>query len=387
MTEKRIFMRFLILCLLIFTVNFVSAQKLKTVVLDAGHGGHDTGALGKNSREKDITLSIVLKLRDYIHQNMKDVKVVLTRDDDTFVELHRRARIANEKKADLFISVHCNSTHSPTVFGAETFVMGLHKSQANLAVAKAENAAILLEDDYVEKYDGFDPNSPEGNIFFNMMQNAFLDKSLAYAGKVQHQFVDNLKMFDRGVKQAGFLVLYKTAMPGVLIETGFISNSREEKFLLSEKGQDQIAYAIYKALREYKNQIENKPAEQEQEDTLLVADKGSNVVKNTNAENPVSERTVVETTDPDAVTFRVQFAIYPESKPLDSRIFKGIKDVQVYFHSGSYKYTSGNFNDIDAALLLRKEMISQGYKDAFIVAFKGKNRITIDEAKRLTGKK
>jgi len=332
MTEKRFFMRFLILCLLIFTVNFASAQKLKTVVLDAGHGGHDTGALGKNSREKDITLSIVLKLRDYIHQNMKDVKVVLTRDDDTFVELHRRARIANEKKADLFISVHCNSTHSPTVFGAETFVMGLHKSQANLAVAKAENAAILLEDDYVEKYDGFDPNSPEGNIFFNMMQNAFLDKSLAYAGKVQHQFVDNLKMFDRGVKQAGFLVLYKTAMPGVLIETGFISNAREEKFLLSEKGQDQIAYAIYKALREYKNQIENKPAEQEQEDTLLVANKGSNVVKDANAENPVSERTVVETPDPDAVTFKVQFAIYPESKPLDSRIFIVIRIVQVCFH-------------------------------------------------------
>jgi N-acetylmuramoyl-L-alanine amidase len=387
MTEKRIFMRFLILCLLIFTVNFASAQKLKTVVLDAGHGGHDTGALGKNSREKDITLSIVLKLRDYINQNMKDVKVVLTRDDDTFVELHRRARIANEKKADLFISVHCNSTHSATVFGAETFVMGLHKSQANLAVAKAENAAILLEDDYVEKYDGFDPNSPEGNIFFNMMQNAFLDKSLAYAGKVQHQLVDNLKLFDRGVKQAGFLVLYKTAMPGVLIETGFISNAREEKFLLSEKGQDQVAYAIYKALREYKNQIENKPSEPQPEDTLVAANQSSDVFKNANAGNPVSTGAVVEAPDPDAVAFRVQFAIYPDSKPLDSKIFDGIKDVQVYFHSGSYKYTSGNFNDIDAALLLRKEMISKGYKDAFIVAFKGKNRITIDEAKRLTGKK
>ena len=387
MTEKRIFMRFLILCLLIFTVNFASAQKLKTVVLDAGHGGHDTGALGKNSREKDITLSIVLKLRDYINQNMKDVKVVLTRDDDTFVELHRRARIANEKKADLFISVHCNSTHSATVFGAETFVMGLHKSQANLAVAKAENAAILLEDDYVEKYDGFDPNSPEGNIFFNMMQNAFLDKSLAYAGKVQHQLVDNLKLFDRGVKQAGFLVLYKTAMPGVLIETGFISNAREEKFLLSEKGQDQVAYAIYKALREYKNQIENKPSEPQPEDTLVAANQSSDVFKNANAGNPVSTGAVVEAPDPDAVAFRVQFAIYPDSKPLDSKIFDGITDVQVYFHSGSYKYTSGNFNDIDAALLLRKEMISKGYKDAFIVAFKGKNRITIDEAKRLTGKK
>jgi N-acetylmuramoyl-L-alanine amidase len=387
MTEKRIFMRFLILCLLIFSVNFASAQKLKTVVLDAGHGGHDTGALGKNSREKDITLSIVLKLRDYINQNMKDVKVVLTRDDDTFVELHRRARIANEKKADLFISVHCNSTHSATVFGAETFVMGLHKSQANLAVAKAENAAILLEDDYVEKYDGFDPNSPEGNIFFNMMQNAFLDKSLAYAGKVQHQLVDNLKLFDRGVKQAGFLVLYKTAMPGVLIETGFISNAREEKFLLSEKGQDQVAYAIYKALREYKNQIENKPSEPQPEDTLVAANQSSDVPKNANAGNPVSTGAVVEAPDPDAVAFRVQFAIYPDSKPLDSKIFDGIKDVQVYFHSGSYKYTSGNFNDIDAALLWRKEMISKGYKDAFIVAFKGKNRITIDEAKRLTGKK
>ena len=391
MTEKRIFMRFLILCLLIFTVNFASAQKLKTVVLDAGHGGHDTGALGKNSREKDITLSIVLKLRDYIQQNMKDVKVVLTRDDDTFVELHRRARIANEKKADLFISVHCNSTHSPAVFGAETFVMGLHKSQANLAVAKAENAAILLEDDYVEKYDGFDPNSPEGNIFFNMMQNAFLDKSLAYASKVQHQFVDNLKMFDRGVKQAGFLVLYKTAMPGVLIETGFISNSREEKFLLSDKGQEQVAYAIYKALRDYKNQIENKPPGNQRDDTLLVANQTKEAVKEADkiivAENPVSTGAVVETPDPDAVSFRVQFAIYPDSKPLDSKIFNGIEDVQVYFHIGSYKYTSGNFNNVDDAQLLRKEMISKGYKDAFIVAFKGKNRITIDEAKRLTGKK
>jgi N-acetylmuramoyl-L-alanine amidase len=220
-----------------------------------------------------------------------------------------------------------------------------------------------------------------------MMQNAFLDKSLAYAGKVQHQLVDNLKLFDRGVKQAGFLVLYKTAMPGVLIETGFISNAREEKFLLSEKGQDQVAYAIYKALREYKNQIENKPSEPQPEDTLVAANQSSDVFKNANAGNPVSTGAVVEAPDPDAVAFRVQFAIYPDSKPLDSKIFDGIKDVQVYFHSGSYKYTSGNFNDIDAALLLRKEMISKGYKDAFIVAFKGKNRITIDEAKRLTGKK
>ena len=227
MSEKPNDQRFLILFLLYFFVNFATAQKVNTVVLDAGHGGHDTGALGKNSREKDITLAVVLKLRDYIRSNMKDVKVILTRDDDTFVELYRRARIANENNADLFISIHCNSTKSAYAYGVETFVMGLHKSQANLAVAKAENAAILLEDNYVEKYDGFDPNSPEGNIFFNMMQNAFLDKSLSFAGKVQHQLVDNLLMLNRGVKQAGFLVLYKTAMPGVLIETGFLSNLKE----------------------------------------------------------------------------------------------------------------------------------------------------------------
>lgn len=387
MTEKRIYQRFLILCLLFFVVNLGFAQKVNTVVLDAGHGGHDTGALGRNSREKDIALSIILKLRDYIHDNLKDVKVILTRDDDTFVELYRRAQIANENKADLFISVHCNSTKSTSAYGVESFVMGLHKSDANLAVAKAENAAILLEDDYVEKYDGFDPNSPEGNIFFSMMQNAFLDRSLAYAGKVQHQLVDNLHMLNRGVKQAGFLVLYKTAMPGVLIETGFISNPKDEKFLLSEKGQDLMAQAIFKALRDYKNQLEHKPGSQDNTDTLI-----------TRMQAPEAESFQPETTrntEPEPavkpvagqVSFRVQFAMYPEAKPLDSSPFKGLSGVKMYYHGGSYKYTSGNFNTIDLALKYRKEMIARGYKDAFIVAFKGEDRIGNEEAKKITEKK
>jgi len=388
MTEKRILYRFLILCLLLFTANLVQAQKVRTIVLDAGHGGHDTGALGKNSREKDIALAIVLKLRDYIHDNMKDVKVILTRDDDTFVELYRRARIANEKKADLFVSVHCNSTKSTTVNGVETFVMGLHKSDANLAVAKAENAAILLEEDYVEKYDGFDPNSPEGNIFFSMMQNAFLDLSLAFAGKVQHQLVDNLHMYNRGVKQAGFLVLYKTAMPGVLIETGFISNAKDEKFLLSEKGQDQIALAIFKALKEYKNVSENKAPVAENDDLLIVSRPVSEDKKPDSGNNQ-SEPVIAkpQKADPNTVSFRVQFALYPDEKPVDSKLFKGIDDVKMYFHSGSYKYTSGDFKTIDEALLWRKEMVAKGYKDAFVVAFKGNSRISNEEAKQLTGKK
>lgn len=389
MAEKRILLRFLFFGFFLLAVNVAYTQKVRTVVLDAGHGGHDTGALGKNSREKDITLAIVLKLRDYIRDNMKDVKVILTRDDDTFVELYRRAKIANEKKADLFISVHCNSTPSSSVYGVESFVMGLHKSDANLAVAKAENAAILLEEDYVEKYDGFDPNSPEGNIFFSMMQNAFLDKSLEFAGKVQHQLVDNLHMNNRGVKQAGFLVLYKTAMPGVLIETGFISNAKDEKFLLSEKGQDQMAEAIYKALLDYKNHIENKTPEQGGADTLvsekqLPAPKVE-IARNNKETEPrqATKQEPVKTT----VSFRVQFAMYPDMKPTDSKIFSGIEDVKMYFHGGSYKYTSGDFASLEEALLLRKELIAKGYKDAFVVAFKGKDRITIDEAKRLSAKK
>ena len=387
MTEKRILKRFLILCLSLFMINYVSAQKVNTVVLDAGHGGHDTGALGKNSREKDITLAIVLKLRDYIHDNMKDVKVVLTRDDDTFVELYRRAHIANERKADLFISIHCNSTKSSSVYGVESFVMGLHKSDANLAVAKAENAAILLEEDYVEKYDGFDPNSPEGNIFFSMMQNAFLDRSLAFAGKVQHQLVDNLHMSNRGVKQAGFLVLYKTAMPGVLVETGFISNPKDEQYLLSEKGQDQMAHAIFNALQEYKNQTENKPTEEQKTDVQITSIQSVEVKSSSNNKNSDVDPLVKKDIDPNTVAFRVQFAMFPDAKPVDFKQFNGIDNVKMYYHAGAYKYTSGDFKTMEEALQLRKEMVAKGYKDAFVVAFKGKDRITNDEAKRLTGKK
>jgi N-acetylmuramoyl-L-alanine amidase len=387
MTEKRIYQRFLILCFLYFFVNFACAQKVNTVVLDAGHGGHDTGALGKNSREKDISLAIVLRLRDYIHDNLKDVKVILTRDDDTFVELYRRARIANENKADLFISVHCNSTKATSAYGVETFVMGLHKSEANLAVAKAENASILLEDDYVEKYDGFDPNSAEGNIFFSMMQNAFLDRSLEFAGKVQHQLVDNLHMLDRGVKQAGFLVLFKTAMPGVLIETGFISNPKEEKFLTSDKGQDQMAQAIYKALRDYKNQVEKRSPEKENPTQNLTENRGPENISSKSTTMSEPDQVSTQSTDQNRVSYRVQFAMYPDLKPVDSKIFSGITDVKMYRHNGAFKYTSGDFEAMDQALQLRRELISKGYKDAFIVAFRGEERITNEEAKRLTEKK
>lgn len=388
MTQKRIIILFLILLGAVLTVNNTFGQKVKTVVLDAGHGGHDTGALGKNSREKDIALAIVLKLRDYIHENLKDIKVVTTRDDDTFVELYRRARIANENKADLFISVHCNAVRTSTVNGAETFVMGLNKSEANLAVAKAENAAILLEDNYVEQYDGFDPGSPEGNIFFSMMQNAFLDRSLDFASQVQHQLVDNLNLSNRGVKQAGFLVLYKTAMPSVLIETGFISNPKDEKFLLSEKGQDQMAEAIFKSLRDYHLGVARKNyPEPETSDNQIVKPHFAENESKTPEKSAISDSVSVESAETKEVAFRVQFISYPEAKPTDSKLFRGLEDVKMYFHKGLYKFTSGDFATFEQASKYRVEVVKKGYKDAFVVAFHGQERVSEEEAKTLLRKK
>lgn len=391
MTGKRKSPAFRIMLLLLLLSVAVCAQNVNTVVIDAGHGGHDTGALGKNSREKDITLSIALQLRDYIKQNLPEVKVVMTREKDVFVELYRRARIANESNADIFISLHCNSTKSPIPFGTETFVMGLHKSDANLAVAKAENAAILLEDDYVSRYDGFDPNSPEGNIFFSMMQNAFLNSSLDFAGRVQANFRERVKMYDRGVKQAGFLVLYKTAMPGVLIECGFLSNAADEKFLLSTKGQAQIAYSIYRSLLEYKNGTGRKePSVAAANDTMPdlpptagnINDKSPELKQITETSGESKPMQASLTT---GVRFRVQFALYPSEKPVESPEFKGLEKVKYYKHNNMFKYTTGDEPDLESAMKLRQTVVAKGFKDAFVVPFLNEKRITIEEAKRLTG--
>ncbi len=348
------------------------AQKVNTVVIDAGHGGKDSGALGATSKEKDIALAVALKLEEYITTYLPDVKVLMTRREDNFVELWKRARYANENKADLFISIHCNSSKSKTPYGVETFVMGLHRSDANLAVAKTENASILLEENYVAKYDGFDPNSPEGTIFFNMMQNSFLTNSLDFAGKVQYQLTSKLNRTNRGVKQAGFLVLYKTAMPGVLVEIGFISNATEEKYLKTVKGQNQIALSLYRAFREYKYAIEKRTAMD------LVKDDSDIVNTKTPVSQPVADEPVNS-----PVVFRVQFALYPDQKPLTSPEFKGLADVWCYFHNGSYKYTTGCTASFDEISRIRSKIVAKGYKDAFIVAFKNDKRITIEEAKKL----
>lgn len=329
--------------------------KITTVVIDAGHGGKDPGALGRYSKEKDIVLKIALKTGQYIEEYLKDVKVIYTRKTDRFVELYKRAEIANKNNADVFISIHCNAINASGTYGSESYVMGLHKENANLNVAMMENAAILLEDNEDDYYEGFDVNAPESYISLALKKDNFMEQSLIIADNVQKQFKNRVGRKDRGVKQAGFLVLWRTTMPGVLIELGFLSNPTEEKFLNSEQGQVYMASAIYRAFKEYKLTYEK-------------------------------ENAVVEVPKPDRATdveFRIQFFTSPQELPLNDQKFKGIKDIASYYHNGLYKYTSGNYLTNNEAEHDLSGIRSKGFKDAFVVAFHKNERISVSEAKRL----
>lgn len=227
-------------------------------MIDAGHGGKDSGTRGVMSKEKDIALEIALELGEIIKEYLPDVEVIYTRTNDDFIELDERSNIANKNGADLFISIHCNAVdYSDKVQGTETWIMGLHKSETNLNVAKRENSVILMEENYEEKYEGFDPNDPASHILFSLYQNAYLSNSLKLAEKVEYQFDKRVGRHSRGVKQAGFVVLFKSSMPSVLIETGFLSNPKEERYLNDELGQTYIASGIFRAIRDYKVEIES----------------------------------------------------------------------------------------------------------------------------------
>ncbi|MBK8668826.1 MAG: N-acetylmuramoyl-L-alanine amidase [Saprospiraceae bacterium] len=228
-------------------------KKMTRIVIDAGHGGHDSGAVGKNSYEKDLTLKMALKVGDMIQKKYPDVEVLQTRTTDVFIPLFRRIQYANEQNADLFISIHCNFISNPKTRGTETFVMGLHRAGDNLEVAKRENASILLEQNYEANYDGYDPNSPEGHIMLSMYQNAYLDKSIEFAADVEEQFSNLLLSKSRGVKQAGFAVLRRASMPAVLVEAGFLSNDVEEAYLMSDDGQNAVCQSLLKAFDTFYN--------------------------------------------------------------------------------------------------------------------------------------
>jgi N-acetylmuramoyl-L-alanine amidase len=231
-------------------------SKVDVIVIDAGHGGHDNGTHGKVLKEKDLALKIALKVGGFIEKNVPGVKVIYTRKDDTYIALDERAAIANKNKADLFICIHANANPNIKAFGTETFVMGLHKDEGNLAIAQRENSVILMDENYQERYEGFD-NSPESYILFTLTQSTYQESSLKFASKVESQFKDRVGRQSRGVKQAGFVVLWRTTMPSVLIETGFLTNGTEEKFLAGDEGQELIASGIYRAFKDYKSDVES----------------------------------------------------------------------------------------------------------------------------------
>ncbi len=367
-----------------FAAEPLKEKKIRTIVIDPGHGGHDSGCHGSSAYEKHVALSVSLKLGKLIEDYFPDVKVIFTRKTDVFVELYRRAQIANENQADLFICIHCNSGPK-AAYGAETFVMGLHKTDDNLSVARRENAVILQEDNYENRYDGFDPNSPEAHIVFSLYQNAYLYQSLYFAEKLQHEFKHQAKRHNRGVKQAGFLVLYRTTMPSVLIETGFLTNEEEERYLKSDAGQDQMAFSIMRAFQQYKAWVDDKP------DTRILAplkskeedhEKEADVNTRTEKTESNSQHTHVEPN----VLFRVQIYQSPKKTSLKASVFKGRDDIWEYESDNTWKYTCGRFDKPEDAVKLQSELKKEGFTDAFVVAFNNNKRITLNEARKIMKK-
>lgn len=373
----------------IFLNSFISINAQDNrfiVVLDAGHGGKDPGAKGKISNEKDINLAVVKEVGKLMEDN-KELKVIYTRKTDKYLTLQERADIANQNHADLFLCIHTNASKNRSAFGAETYTLGLAKTQSNLEVAMRENSVILLEKDYKTKYEGFDPTSVDSYIMFEFMQDKFLDKSIELASLIQTHFNYHGRL-DRGVRQAGFWVLHRSACPSVLVELGFISNPEEELFLNSKEGQRKMAEAIYKAFLEYKREHDKRNGVSKN----LV----NTGIKTDVKQNETSDISTNQTTDPNnvsastvqlsdnildnqSVVFKIQIFASRKKLPPNAPDFKGIKEVAFYEEDGLYKYTVGAESDYNNILKLRNEIKSK-FPEAFIIAFKGNNKISIKEA-------
>ncbi len=351
-------------------------NRIRTVVIDAGHGGKDPGALGTGryrTTEKHVALNVAVLVGGYIKESYPDVKVIYTRSEDKFVELMERSMIANRAKADLFISIHCNSNDNKAACGSETYVMGLHKTEANMKVAQKENSAILLEEGHELRYDGYDPKDPESIIALSLRQNVHLDQGLLFSSLVQKQFKERVGRQDRGVKQAGFLVISYTALPAVLIELGFLSNPAEEDFLQSSNGQDYMASGIYRAFKEYKSMMEG------------VGDGGTPLVVQQERSAPIDDpaKGTEGGAGDGAVRFKVQIATSSRSVDTAPRNFNGLEGVEEQQGAGLYKYTVGAERTLEQARALQQRCRDLGYDGAFIVAFKEGERIDLQEAVKL----
>ncbi len=419
---------------------------VKTIVIDAGHGGKDPGCHGNKHKEKDVALAVALKFGKYIEENIKDVKVIYTRTTDVFVELQERAEIANRAKADLFVSIHCNSACvrdkklrrdvcRDQVHGAETYVMGIKNENGKLNIAKRENSAILLEDNYVTKYEGFDPNSDESYIIMSMFADTYLDQSLNFAAKVQKQYCEKIGREDKGVKRASLWVLWRTYMPSLLTEIGYLTNQEEEHFLGSVKGQEYIASGLFRAFREYKDELEGTTKKYddtfERQDRYKMCKADSiEIENNQKAQNPIkSDTTKVEALNnkktevqeanlvdtkknisdtqtytisanphiekvegglknehikiiepkKQTVIYKVQLLSSDKKIPFNSDQLKSVETPGEYMENGVYKYTSGQYVNINDANQLKNQLRKIGFKDAFVIAMQDGKRIPLNK--------
>mgnify|MGYP003665144964 FL=1 len=399
----------------------VSEQEVKSddpfiVVLDAGHGGHDPGNLGNGYLEKKIALNIVLKVGEILSKN-KDIKVIYTRKDDTFIDLYVRGEVANKANADLFVSVHCDS-HTSDAHGAGTFVLGLHANKQNFEIAKKENSVIYLEDNYENRYADYDINSPESVIGLTIMQEEFLDQSVALATMIQDNFSNKLKRTDRKVKQAGFIVLHQTFMPSVLVETGFLTNKDEGAYLNSTKGQNDMGDAIAKAILHYKEgvkptiknvetnvakpkaptvkeEIVEKEEEKKEIITEAVQEKVAEVKKPEVTNTPTEVEEAKEVVEVPAVkvkeaidanevaksiVFKIQLMASSKNVALNPSNFKGLSNLSQEPYKNLYRYMYGETRSFREAKMMQTQAKEKGYSSAYIVAYKLGERIPIQEA-------
>lgn len=376
---------FLLLTLVITTIASAQTNSKFKVVLDAGHGAHDFGAVYNGNVEKNINLAIVLKLGKILEAD-PDVKVIYTRNDDTFVDLVERANIANRADANFFVSIHCNANKNPEPFGSETFVMGLSKSKSSLEIAKKENAVIALEDNYKSKYSGYDPNSPESLISATLAQEEYLDQSIELASKIQDALEYKLNRKSRGVAQAPFMVLHKAFMPRVLVETGFISNKEEGAYLNSDEGQQNVAKTIADAIFRMKVEyfggkmpvIDIKRYEKVVVKDSTPKTKPQTQVKDTSKE--VKKTAEAPIIDSKKTIFKIQLKANKAKIEAKPENFKGLDKISFLVEKGFYKYMYGETNDYLVAQNQLLEAKTKGYDSAFIVAFKNGKKISINEA-------
>jgi N-acetylmuramoyl-L-alanine amidase len=365
-------LKLLVFLFAVFTCSILSplhSQQIKTVVIDAGHGGKDPGCHGNFAFEKEVCLSMALKLGSLIKAKYPEIKIIYTRDKDVFVELIERANIANRAKADLFICIHANAEQTKVAYGTETYVLGLHRTEAQQRVAERENSIIALEDDKGAKYKEIDL-STDAIIIRQLQLKVFLDHSILFAEKLQKEF-KKFGRYDRGVKQAGFLVLYKTTMPSVLIETGFLTNSTEEKFLGNTTGQSNMAALMFNAFENYRNQIENKIADKIEEKDILLKE-------------PVTSLNTISK-DSSGLVFRVQVETWDQRRDNSYSLFKGY-EVFEYEQDNLFKYCIGNFSNYQMAKNNKIDLIKKGFQNAFLVAFLNGERISIEKAIKLAEK-